>query len=101
MEFFFFFCLFQAEPLQLSFSVAALLGDRQQYRKDASTIELKKFDGTRPNLPPTPQPSDTEEEEQPARKRRCIETNNNYELTKVNNNISDFFFFLLSMIKKL
>ncbi|XP_015109368.1 zinc finger protein 184 [Diachasma alloeum] len=55
------------EPLQLSFSVEALL------RKESVHV--------RPDLPPTPQSSDTEEDEQPARKRRCIEQQ--CELTKM------------------
>ncbi|XP_063978495.1 Krueppel-like factor 6 [Diachasmimorpha longicaudata] len=55
------------EPLQSSFSVEALL------RKE--TVHV------RPDLPPTPQSSDTEEDDQPARKRRCLEQQ--CELTKL------------------
>ncbi|XP_017761910.1 PREDICTED: Krueppel-like factor 10 [Eufriesea mexicana] len=62
------------EPLQSSFSVAALLGDKLLQKTKATHINVKKNDdGTaRPGLPPTPQPSDSEEDE-PLRKKRCIE----------------------------
>ncbi|XP_029164582.1 Krueppel-like factor 13 [Nylanderia fulva] len=56
------------EPLQLSFSVAALLGDKLSDRKSVRKSDV----GSHPALPPTPQPSDSEEDE-PPRKRRCVE----------------------------
>ncbi|XP_072763386.1 uncharacterized protein [Anoplolepis gracilipes] len=57
------------EPMQLSFSVAALLGEKLSDQKS----ERKNEDaGSHPALPPTPQPSDSEEDE-PPRKRRCVE----------------------------
>lgn len=58
------------EPLQLSFSVAALLGDKLSDRKSGRKNEVDA--GSHPGLPPTPQPSDSEEDE-PPRKRRCVE----------------------------
>ncbi|CAD6222354.1 GSCOCG00000929001-RA-CDS [Cotesia congregata] len=61
------------EPLQSSFSVASLLGEKL-FQKSTLNSEIKKHDNAHPNLPPTPQPSDTEEDEQPPRKRiRCTE----------------------------
>lgn len=62
------------EPLQSSFSVAALLGDKLLLKTKAADIDTKRDDdgSGRPGLPPTPQPSDSEEDE-PLRKRRCIE----------------------------
>ena len=62
------------EPLQSSFSVAALLGDKLlQKAKDTEINTKKDVDGNaRPNLPPTPQPSDSEEDE-PLRKRQRVE----------------------------
>ncbi|CAK9815003.1 Krueppel-like factor 10 [Anthophora plagiata] len=63
------------EPLQSSFSVAALLGDKLLQKTKAADINTKKDDdgnASRPGLPPTPQPSDSEEDE-PLRKRRCVE----------------------------
>ncbi|PBC31084.1 Krueppel factor [Apis cerana cerana] len=61
------------EPLQSSFSVAALLGDKLQ-QKAKTNMNIKKNNNgtTRPGLPPTPQPSDSEEDE-PLRKRRSVE----------------------------
>lgn len=58
------------EPLQLSFSVAALLGDKLSDRKSGQKNAVDA--GSHPGLPPTPQPSDSEEDE-PPRKRRCVE----------------------------
>ncbi|XP_017878694.1 Krueppel-like factor 3 [Ceratina calcarata] len=62
------------EPLQSSFSVAALLGDKLSLKTKSAEINTKKDDdgNARPGLPPTPQPSDSEEDE-PLRKRRCVE----------------------------
>lgn len=62
------------EPLQSSFSVAALLGDKLLQKAETTRLNSKKDDdaGSRPDLPPTPQPSDSEEDE-PLRKRRCTE----------------------------
>ncbi|XP_031850295.1 uncharacterized protein LOC116435160 [Nomia melanderi] len=62
------------EPLQSSFSVAALLGDKLSQKTNNAGINMKKDDDatSRPGLPPTPQPSDSEEDE-PLRKRRCTE----------------------------
>ncbi|KZC06897.1 PREDICTED: Krueppel-like factor 10 [Dufourea novaeangliae] len=62
------------EPLQSSFSVAALLADKFSQEARNTEISAKKADdgGVRPGLPPTPQPSDSEEDE-PLRKRRCTE----------------------------
>ncbi|XP_033342477.2 uncharacterized protein LOC117229788 [Megalopta genalis] len=62
------------EPLQSSFSVAALLGDKLLQKAETAGLNSKKDDdaGSRPGLPPTPQPSDSEEDE-PLRKRRCTE----------------------------
>ncbi|XP_076763904.1 uncharacterized protein LOC143431217 [Xylocopa sonorina] len=62
------------EPLQSSFSVAALLGDKLLEKTKAADVNTKKEDdgNARPGLPPTPQPSDSEEDE-PLRKRRCVE----------------------------
>lgn len=68
----------QIEPLQLSFSVAALLGEKLSDGKSGRKSEEDA--GSHPALPPTPQPSDSEEDE-PPRKRRCIEQ---CELAKVN-----------------
>ncbi|XP_066598473.1 Krueppel-like factor 10 [Prorops nasuta] len=69
----------QNEPLQSSFSVAALLGEkllesnpRQQKQQLHSVKPTSQTDAPRPNLPPTPQPSDSEEDE-PARKKFCVE----------------------------
>ncbi|XP_057330053.1 Krueppel-like factor 10 [Microplitis mediator] len=61
------------EPLQSSFSVAALLGEKL-LQNDSLNRGNKKHDDAHPNLPPTPQPSDTEEDEQPPRKRsKCTD----------------------------
>ncbi|XP_003398895.1 Krueppel-like factor 10 [Bombus terrestris] len=63
------------EPtIQSSFSVAALLGDKLLQKTKAADINVKRNDdgNARPGLPPTPQPSDSEEDE-PFRKRRCVE----------------------------
>ncbi|XP_076633449.1 uncharacterized protein LOC143347802 [Colletes latitarsis] len=62
------------EPLQSSFSVAALLGDKLLQKTKSTEINAKKDDDGNawPGLPPTPQPSDSEEDE-PLRKRRCLE----------------------------
>lgn len=69
------------EPLQLSFSVAALLGEKLSGRSEKPERERTEEDaGARLVLPPTPQPSDSEEDE-PPRKRRCVEQ---CELAKVN-----------------
>ncbi|KAG7207581.1 hypothetical protein KM043_009205 [Ampulex compressa] len=64
----------QIEPLQSSFSVAALLGDKLLERTEVTQMEAKKHnDGSpRPGLPLTPQPSDSEEDE-PPRKRQCVQ----------------------------
>ncbi|XP_003707731.2 uncharacterized protein LOC100877144 [Megachile rotundata] len=61
------------EPLQSSFTVAALLADKLP-QKTIVDINSKKGDegNARPGLPPTPQPSDSEEDE-PLRKRKCVE----------------------------
>ncbi|KAK1116835.1 hypothetical protein K0M31_017999 [Melipona bicolor] len=61
------------EPLQSSFSVAALLGEKLLQKTKADTNVKRNDDGNaRPGLPPTPQPSDSEEDE-PLRKKRCVE----------------------------
>lgn len=62
------------EPLQSSFSVAALLGDKLLQKTKAANTNVKRNDdgNARPGLPPTPQPSDSEEDE-PLRKKRCVE----------------------------
>ncbi|XP_076243555.1 uncharacterized protein LOC143184883 [Calliopsis andreniformis] len=62
------------EPLQSSFSVAALLGDKLLQKEKSTEISAKKVDNgsSRPDLPPTPQPSDSEEDE-PLRKRQRVE----------------------------
>lgn len=71
----------QIEPLQSSFSVAALLGDKLLQKTNTDINRKKEDDGNaRPGLPPTPQPSDSEEDE-PLRKRKCVEQ---CELAKVN-----------------
>ncbi|XP_018350802.1 PREDICTED: Krueppel-like factor 13 isoform X2 [Trachymyrmex septentrionalis] len=59
------------EPLQLSFSVAALLGEKLSNQSTKSKKDEEDA-GSHPVLPPTPQPSDSEEDE-PPRKRRCVE----------------------------
>lgn len=59
------------EPLQLSFSVAALLGEKLSNQSTRSK-KNKEDAGSHTVLPPTPQPSDSEEDE-PPRKRRCVE----------------------------
>ncbi|XP_012281277.1 Krueppel-like factor 3 [Orussus abietinus] len=68
------------EPLQSSFSVAALLGEKL-LQKESVNLETRTGpeNSARPGLPLTPQPSDSEEDE-PPRKRRC---NDNCELAKV------------------
>lgn len=76
------------EPLQSSFSVAALLGDKLLQKTamaakaavaeeattmaDANITKRDDHGNSRLNLPLTPQPSDSEEDE-PPRKRRCVE----------------------------
>ncbi|XP_046618963.1 Krueppel-like factor 10 [Neodiprion virginianus] len=84
------------EPMQLSFSVAALLGDKLSAKgccnssknavKSNSNNNNNNNNGngiikanlnyrtasTHPDLPPTPQPSDGEDDE-PPNKRRCVE----------------------------
>lgn len=66
--------------MQLSFSVAALLGEKLS-EKDCCTLKLNmNRNATHHDLPPTPQPSDGEDEEPPS-KRRCLER---CELAKVN-----------------
>ncbi|XP_033208763.1 Krueppel-like factor 11 [Belonocnema kinseyi] len=62
------------EPLQSIFSVAAILGEKLISKKSFNEENLKRpQDGNhRLELPPTPQPSDSEEDELP-RKRRCLE----------------------------
>ncbi|XP_015602091.1 Krueppel-like factor 3 [Cephus cinctus] len=61
------------EPLQSSFSVAALLGEKLLQKEIVKSGPKIHVDGaSRPDLPPTPQPSDSEEDE-PPRKRRCVE----------------------------
>ena len=62
------------EPLQSTFSVAAILGEKVIRKKGLHEENLKRpEDGNnRLELPPTPQPSDSEEDELP-RKRRCLE----------------------------
>ncbi|KAF3425920.1 hypothetical protein E2986_12697 [Frieseomelitta varia] len=62
------------EPLQSPFSVAALLGDKLLQKTKAADTNVKRNDdgNARPGLPPTPQPSDSEEDE-PLRKKRCVE----------------------------
>ncbi|KAK2584444.1 hypothetical protein KPH14_006824 [Odynerus spinipes] len=78
------------EPLQSSFSVAALLGDKVLQKTamaakpevaeettpmtmaDANATKRDDHGNSRLNLPLTPQPSDSEEDE-PPRKRRCVE----------------------------
>ncbi|XP_011702515.1 PREDICTED: Krueppel-like factor 13 [Wasmannia auropunctata] len=61
------------EPLQLSFSVAALLGEKLSDQSARSNKRKDEEDaGSHPVLPPTPQPSDSEEDE-PPQKRRCVE----------------------------
>lgn len=67
------------EP-QLSFSVAALLGDKLLDQSARSKRKDEEDADSHPVLPPTPQPSDSEEDE-PPRKRRCVEQ---CELAKVN-----------------
>ncbi|XP_031784928.1 Krueppel-like factor 10 [Nasonia vitripennis] len=57
------------EPLQSAFSVAALLGEKLN---DESRTAKQPKDAERVALPPTPQPSDSEEDE-PPRKRQCFE----------------------------
>ena len=72
----------QVEPLQSSFSVAALLGEellRKDVVEDSRAKKHNRYGDSRPGLPPTPQPSD-EEEDEPDRKRYCTET---CELAKV------------------
>ncbi|XP_012538608.1 Krueppel-like factor 3 [Monomorium pharaonis] len=59
------------EP-QLSFSVAALLGEKLTDQSARSRRKDEEDASSRPVLPPTPQPSDSEEDE-PPRKRRCVE----------------------------
>ncbi|KAL0101609.1 hypothetical protein PUN28_019027 [Cardiocondyla obscurior] len=59
------------EP-QLSFSVAALLGEKLSGQSTRSEGRNAEDTGAHPVLPPTPQPSDSEEDE-PPRKRRCVE----------------------------
>lgn len=83
----FLYFFLQIEPLQSSFSVAALLGDKLQ-QKAKTNMNIKKSNNgtTRPGLPPTPQPSDSEEDE-PLRKRRSMEQ---CELAKVSID-KDFF----------
>jgi len=88
----------QMEPLQLSFSVAALLGEKFSDQSARSRRKDEEDAGSHPALPPTPQPSDSEEDE-PPRKRRCVEQ---CELAKVikrivlstDSCISHSFFFL-------
>ena len=105
-EIFFFIFFLQIEPLQSSFSVAALLGDKLQ-QKAKTNMNIKKSNNgtTRPGLPPTPQPSDSEEDE-PLRKRRSMEQ---CELAKVsidkeffvlifNYKTISFWFFLIVLI---
>lgn len=70
--------IFQMEPL--SFSVAALLGEKLSDKSDKGERKEEEDASTHPVLPPTPQPSDSEEDE-PPRKRRCVEQ---CELAKVN-----------------
>lgn len=60
------------EPLQSSFSVAALLGDKLSEKSTGARVSSGNDGNARPGLPPTPQPSDSEEDE-PPRKRRCVE----------------------------
>ncbi|KAK0162965.1 hypothetical protein PV327_006689 [Microctonus hyperodae] len=64
---------FHSEPLQSSFSVAALLGEKLSPKHKLDSSNYKKHDDVHTNLPPTPQPSDTEEDEQPPSKRLCHE----------------------------
>lgn len=60
------------EPIQLSFSVAALLGDKFCEKNcDVNKVSVNK-NAMHPDLPPTPQPSDGEDDE-PPNKRRCVE----------------------------
>ncbi|XP_050461326.1 Krueppel-like factor 13 [Cataglyphis hispanica] len=59
------------EPLQLSFSVAALLGEKLSDHQKSGRKDEEDA-GSHPALPPTPQPSDSEEDE-PPRKRRCVQ----------------------------
>ncbi|XP_034947558.1 Krueppel-like factor 7 [Chelonus insularis] len=60
------------EPLQSSFSVAALLGNKL-VEKECLKPNLKRHNDVDDNLPPTPQPSDTEEDEQPSNKRTKVD----------------------------
>ncbi|XP_011149585.1 transcription factor Sp5 [Harpegnathos saltator] len=60
------------EPLQLSFSVAALLGEKLPVQSEKTRRKDEEDASSHPALPPTPQPSDTEEDE-PPRKRQCVE----------------------------
>ncbi|XP_043283989.1 Krueppel-like factor 6 [Venturia canescens] len=66
------------EPLQSSFSVASLLGDKLFEKNVDAGNECTKNDvingNARPALPPTPQPSDEEEDDHPPRKRFRSET---------------------------
>lgn len=68
----------QMDPTQLSFSVASLLGEKLAVKSVRKNEHQDA--GSRHVLPPTPQPSDSEEDE-PPRKRRCVE---HCELAKVN-----------------
>lgn len=84
------------DPTQLSFSVASLLGEKlvmKSKRKDEQNA------GSRHVLPPTPQPSDSEEDEPRGRprKRRCVE---HCELAKVNKNQIIFISGQLSLLSK-
>ena len=79
-------CL-QVEPLQSTFSVAAILGEKVIRKKSFNEEIVKRAEdgNTHLELPPTPQPSDSEEDELP-RKRRCLEQ---CELAKVRDKLID------------
>lgn len=57
--------------MQLSFSVAALLGDKLSDNDNCLKVSFNRNE-LHPDLPPTPQPSDGEDDEPPS-KRRCVE----------------------------
>ncbi|XP_011496628.1 PREDICTED: Krueppel-like factor 7 [Ceratosolen solmsi marchali] len=62
------------EPLQSTFSVAALLGEKLQNVSNNNNVPAMccKLGNDQLALPPTPQPSDSEEDEPPW-KRQCLE----------------------------
>lgn len=62
------------EPLQSTFSVAAILGEKVISKRGINEENMKRTEDGNNHLvfPPTPQPSDSEEDELP-RKRHCVE----------------------------